>query len=418
MRLRAEIIAAGNELLSGATTNTNAREISAALRSIGVSVVRHTVAGDDPRDLRQAISAARERADVIVTTGGLGPTYDDLTRDILCEVFEQETEFHPEIAEEIRAFYANSIHTEMPENNLRMAYLPKGCAVFSNPVGTAPGCAFEACGTHVIMLPGPPYEMRTMLHGHAVAYLQGLSEGVTLTRDVMTFGLRESRIAELLHEVMTSAVNPTLAPYAKPSEVCLRATAQAATLAEAESLLEPMTAQITALLGDAVYGTDVSGLPEACFRLLNERGLTFTAAESCTGGLVAAKITDFPGSSAVFRGGVVSYWSEVKQDVLGVPGEIIETYGAVSEECARAMAEGVRALTGADIAVSVTGVAGPDADERGNPVGLIYIALSAKDGTWCRKTENGSRRRDLLRELAVNHAYDMIRRYLTDLPIA
>ena len=417
MSLTAEIIAVGNELLCGSTTNTNAREISAALSAIGVSVVCHTSVGDDPRALRAALAAARERARVIITTGGLGPTYDDLTKEIVCEAFEQTMEFHPEIAEEIRAFYTRSIHTEMPENNLRLAELPAGCAVFSNPVGTAPGCAFEHAGTHVILLPGPPYEMRTMLHGHAIPYLQGLSGEVTVTHNLMTFGIRESRIDELLGARMASMTNPTLAPYAKPSEVCLRAAARAATAAEAEALLAPVLEEVRAELGSAVYGMDVSGLPEACFRLLKEQGLTFAAAESCTGGQIAERITDFPGSSAVFRGGVVSYWTEMKRDVLHVPQEILTTHGAVSEPCARAMAEGVRALTGADIALAVTGVAGPDPDERGNEVGLVFIALAAKDGTWCRKTEQGNRRRDLIREHSVNHAYDMLRRYLTGLPV-
>ena len=415
--MTAEIIAVGSELLSGAVTNTNAREISEALNGLGISVIFHTTVGDDPCALRAAVTAAWERAEILITTGGLGPTFDDVTRDIVCEVFDQKMEFHADVAEGIRRFYETSIHTAMPENNLRMAYLPKGCTVFSNPVGTAPGCGFAAGGVHVLMLPGPPFEMRTMLHGHAVPYLRALSDEVTVSHDLMTFGIRESRIDELLRAHIPAMPGLTLAPYAKPSEVCVRACVRAATAEAGERFLAPVLQQVRNLLGDAVYGMDVSGLPEQCFRLLKAQGLTFATAESCTGGQIADRITDFPGSSAVFRGGVVSYWSEVKRDVLGVPWEIIETHGAVSEACARAMAEGARALTGADLAVSVTGVAGPDPDERGNPVGLVFIALSAKDGTWCRKTENGDRRRDLIREISVNHAYDMIRRYLTGLPI-
>lgn len=413
----AEIIAVGTELLSGSIVNTNAREISQALAAIGIETAFHTVVGDDPQHLREAIAIARKRADILITTGGLGPTYDDVTKDILCEEFGRALEFHSEVAESIRAFYANSLHTPMPENNLRLAQLPVGSVIFSNPVGTAPGCGFEEGGVHVLMLPGPPYEMRTMLLGHAIPYLRRLSSEVTVSHDLMTFGIRESRIDELLHEKMAAMTNPTLAPYAKPSEVCLRATAHAATEGEAEALLAPVLAQVRAVLGDHVYGTDVSGLPETCFRLLKTRGLTFATAESCTGGQVAERITAFPGSSAVYRGGVVSYWSEVKRDALRVPWSIIQEYGAVSEPCARAMAEGARALTGADLAVSVTGVAGPDSDERGNPVGLVFIALATPEGTFCRRTENGNRRRDLIREVSVNHAYDMMRRYLTGLPI-
>ena len=414
----AEIIAVGNELLFGSTTNTNAREISQALNTAGIAAAFHTVVGDDPAQLRAAVAIARTRADILITTGGLGPTYDDVTKDILCEVFGRELEFHEEVAQEIRGFYETSFHTPMPENNLRLARLPVGCTVFPNAVGTAPGCAFEEGGLHVLMLPGPPYEMRTMLHGHALPYLRALSTGVTVSHDIMTFGIRESRIDELLHDRMAAMANPSLAPYAKPSEVCLRATARAASAEDAEARLAPVIAHVREILGDHVYGCDVSGLPEACFHLLKEKGLTFATAESCTGGQVAARITAFPGSSSVYRGGVVSYWSEVKRDALGVPWTLIEEHGAVSDPCARAMAEGARKLTGADLAVSVTGVAGPDSDERGNPVGLVFIALATPEGTFCRRTENGSRRRCLIQEVSVNHAYDMIRRYLTGLPVA
>ena len=416
--MTAEILAVGSELLSGSITNTNAREISRALSAIGIAAAFHTVVGDDPAQLRAAVAIARTRADILITTGGLGPTYDDVTKDILCEVFGRELEFHEEVAQEIRTFYETSLHTPMPENNLRLARLPVGCTVFPNAVGTAPGCAFEEGGLHVLMLPGPPYEMRTMLHGHALPYLRALSTGVTVSHDIMTFGIRESRIDELLHDRMAAMANPSLAPYAKPSEVCLRATARAATEEEAEALLSPVMTHVREILGDHVYGCDVSGLPEVCFHLLKEKGLTFATAESCTGGQVAGRITAFPGSSSVYRGGVVSYWSEVKRDALGVPWSLIEEHGAVSDPCARAMAQGVRKLTGADLAVSVTGVAGPDRDERGNPVGLVFIALDTPEGTFCRRTENGSLRRCLIQEAAVNHAYDMMRRYLTGLPVA
>ena len=416
--MTAEILAVGSELLAGSITNTNAREISRALSAIGIAAAFRTVVGDDPAQLRAAVAIARTRADILITTGGLGPTYDDVTKDILCEVFGREPEFHEEVAQGIRGFYETSLHTPMPENNLRLAHLPAGCTVFPNAVGTAPGCAFEEEGLHVLMLPGPPYEMHTMLHGHALPYLRALSTGVTVSHDIMTFGIRESRIDELLHDRMAAMANPSLAPYAKPSEVCLRATARAASAEDAEALLAPVIAHVREILGDHVYGCDVSGLPEACFHLLKEKGLTFATAESCTGGQVAARITAFPGSSSVYRGGVVSYWSEVKRDALGVPWTLIEEHGAVSDPCARAMAEGARKLTGADLAVSVTGVAGPDSDERGNPVGLVFIALATPEGTFCRRTENGSRRRCLIQEVSVNHAYDMIRRYLTGLPVA
>ena len=413
----AEIIAVGTELLLGNIANTNAQTLSQALSALGINVYYHTVVGDNPQRLAAALSVARSRADIILTTGGLGPTYDDMTKETICAVFGKELEFHDDIAQLIRRFYENSLHVPMPDNNLRQAQLPVGCTVFHNHVGTAPGCAFEADGTHVLMLPGPPHELETMLRREAIPYLRSLSQEVIVSHDIMTFGMGESSVDALLRQKMQRMENPSLATYAKPSEVRLRATAKAATQEEAEAMLTPVIADVRAALGDLVYGVDVSSLEEVCFRLLKERGLTFATAESCTGGRVAERITALSGASAVYRGGVVSYWSEVKRDVLGVPWEIIVEYGAVSDPCARAMAQGSRAVTGADLGVSVTGVAGPDSDERGNPVGRVFIALATPSGTYCRHIEAGRRRRDRIQIIASHHAFDLIRRYLTDLPI-
>ena len=413
----AEIIAVGTELLLGNIANTNAQTLSQALSALGINVYYHTVVGDNPQRLAAALSIARSRADIILTTGGLGPTYDDMTKETICAVFGKQLEFHDDIAQLIRRFYENSLHVPMPDNNLRQAQLPVGCTVFHNHVGTAPGCAFEADGTHVLMLPGPPHELETMLRREAIPYLRSLSQEVIVSHDIMTFGMGESSVDALLRQKMQRMENPSLATYAKPSEVRLRATAKAATLEEAEAMLTPVIADVRTALGDLVYGVDVSSLEEVCFRLLKERRLTFATAESCTGGRVAERITALSGASAVYRGGVVSYWSEVKRDVLGVPWEIIEQRGAVSEPCARAMAEGARAITGADLGVSVTGVAGPDSDERGNPVGRVFIALATPSGTYCRHIEAGRRRRDRIQIIVSHHAFDLIRRYLTDLPI-
>ena len=413
----AEIIAVGTELLLGNIANTNAQELSEALAGLGINVFWHTVVGDNPRRLKEALDIARKRADVIITTGGLGPTYDDLTKQTICEAFGQKLVLHQDILEDIRVFFEKNVHMKMPENNVQQAELPEGCTVFDNPVGTAPGCAFEAGGVHVLMLPGPPFEMRTMLHRHVVPYLRSISGEVILSHDIMTFGLGESPMEELLREKMSHMENPSLATYAKPSEVRLRATAKAESAEAAEAMLAPVVAEMTAFLGDVVYGVDVSGLEEVCFRLLKEQGLTLATAESCTGGRVAERMTAMPGVSAVYRGGVVSYWSSVKADVLGVPPEILDAHGAVSEPCARAMAEGARRITGADIAVSVTGAAGPDPDERGVPVGIVYIGLATPKGTFCRRCDFGKRRRDRIQDLASNHAFDVVRRYLTGLPV-
>ena len=413
----AEIIAVGTEILLGNIANTNAQEISEMLSALGINVFWHTVVGDNPARLREALDIARRRADILITTGGLGPTYDDLTKQTICEAFGRRLVLHEDILEEIRSFYESALHVPMPENNTQQAELPEGCVIFDNPVGTAPGCAFEADGVHVLMLPGPPHEMRTMLRRCAVPYLRTLSSEVIVSHDIMTFGMGESSVDQLLHERMRRMENPSLATYAKPVEVRLRATAKAASAEGAEVMLAPVVAEVRAALGDYVYGVDVKGLEEVCFHLLKERGLTLATAESCTGGRVAERITALPGVSSVYRGGVVSYWTSVKAAVLGVPQEILDQYGAVSEPTARAMAEGARQITGADIAVSVTGVAGPDRDERDNPVGLVYIGLAAPDGTFCRRIEAGNRRREQIQRLAANHALDVVRRYLTGLPI-
>ncbi len=413
----AEIIAVGTELLLGNIANTNAQVLSQSLSTLGVNVFWHTVVGDNPERLKEALDAARRRADIIITTGGLGPTYDDLTKQTICGAFGKPLILHRDILEDIRTFYESALHVPMPENNTQQAELPEGCTVFDNPVGTAPGCAFESGGVHVLMLPGPPHEMETMLRRHVEPYLRKLSCEVIVSHDIMTFGMGESSVDQLLHQRMSHMENPTLATYAKPYEVRLRATAKAADEAAAEAMLAPVVEEVRQILGDVVYGVDVSGLPEACLGLLKEKGMTFATAESCTGGRVAERITALPGASAVYRGGVVSYWTSVKGAVLGVPQEILDRYGPVSEPCARAMAEGARRITGADIAVSVTGAAGPDPDERGVPVGVVYIGLAVPEGTFCRKMDSGRRRRDRIQGVASNHAFDVIRRYLTGLPI-
>lgn len=413
----AEIIAVGTELLLGNIANTNAQMLSQSLSGLGVNVFWHTVVGDNPLRLREALETARRRADILLTIGGLGPTYDDLTKQTICEVFGQKLVLHSDIAEDIRAFYESALHVPMPKNNLQQAELPQGCTVFDNPVGTAPGCAFEAEGIHVLMLPGPPFECETMLRRHVEPYLRALSKEVIVSHDIMVFGMGESSVDQLLHDKMTHMENPTLATYAKPAEVRLRATAKADSSEMAQAMLEPVVADVKAALGDVAYGVDVSSLEEVCKQLLLEKGLSLATAESCTGGTIAQRLTALPGVSAVYRGGVVSYWTSVKADVLGVPQAILAEYGAVSEPTARAMAEGVCRITGAEIGVSVTGVAGPDSDERGNPVGLVYLGLHTPDGTFCRRLDLGQRRRDRIRNVSANTALDIVRRYLAGLPL-
>ena len=414
----AELIAVGTELLLGNIANTDAQMLSQGLSALGINVYYHTVVGDNPQRLKAAVEIAKSRADIIITTGGLGPTYDDLTKQTICAAFGRELELHQDILDTIRSWFETKMGRKMTENNVQQAMLPVNCTVFDNPVGTAPGCAFEEGGVHVLMLPGPPFECRYLFEHRALPYLEKLMDGVIVSHEIRIFGMGESAVEQALHEPMTQLANPTLAPYAKTNECMVRATAKAATREEAEAMLLPLVEQVKELLGDVVYGVDVESLEEVVSALLRERGLTLSAAESCTGGLIAKRMTDLPGASKVFRGGVVSYTNGVKAGVLGVPEALLEEHGAVSEPVARAMAEGCRRVCGSDLAVSVTGVAGPDRDDRGNEVGTVYIALAAPEGAICKKLSCGrGRGRDRVRTSAAQSAFDLVRRYLLGLPL-
>ena len=411
-----EILSVGTELLLGGIVNSDAQALSRELTGLGLNVLYHSVVGDNPGRLRAAVELAKSRADVIVTTGGLGPTCDDLTKQTLAGCFGKKLVYHPECAEGIRCFF-HQMGKEMTDNNLQQAYLPEGCHVLDNAWGTAPGCAFEADGAYVVMLPGPPRECLPMFRERAMPWLARLSEGVIRSRTLRVFGLGESAVEAMLRDRMNELANPTLAPYAKEGEVELRITAKADTGAAANGLIAPVEAEVRAILGDLVYGADVSGLEQVVLDGLRARGLTLGTAESCTGGLIVKRLTDVSGASAVFKGGVVSYTNEVKAGVLGVSRALLDEKGAVCAEVAKEMAQGARKVLGCDAAVSVTGVAGPDPDDRGNPVGLVFTALATPDGVWVKELNLASQsaRRDRTRNLAANHALDMVRRWLAGL---
>lgn len=412
----AELIAVGTELLLGNIVNTDAQMISQGLSALGINVYYHTVVGDNPQRLHDAVELARTRADIIITTGGLGPTCDDLTKNVLADCFGKRLAYDKDSAQRIRDYFGR-LHRdrEMTENNLQQAWLPEGCTIFQNDWGTAPGCAFEVDGVHVLMLPGPPSECEAMFRYRAIPYLENLSDGVILSRTLRIFGLGESGVEEKLRDKMNSMRNPTLAPYAKTGEVELRITAKSITESAAMALISPVEKELRAMFGPLIYGADVSGLEEVVLYHLRQRRMSLGTAESCTGGLAAKRFTDIPGASAVFKGAVVSYTNEVKETMLGVPGDLLRERGAVCSEVAVAMAEGVRKALRCDLALSFTGVAGPDMDERENPVGLVYVALATPDGPRVRELNLGAGR-ERIRTTAVSHGFDMARRYLTDLP--
>jgi len=417
MTYTAEIIGVGTELLLGSTVNTDAQDVSLLLSKLGINVYFHTVVGDNPARLKQAVEVAKSRADIIITTGGLGPTFDDLTKQTLADAFGKKLVFNTQVAEQIREFFTKRIPSmAMPESNLKQAELPEGCVIFDNGVGTAPGCAFEAEGKHILMLPGPPRECRAMLNDCVEPYLKKLSESEIHSHNIHIFGLGESAVEEKLRHLMQTLQNPTLAPYAKDGEVMLRLTAKAATRAKAESLMSPVLTKVQEALGDIIYGTDTGSLENTVYALLQERGLTLSAAESCTGGLFSKRLTDVPGISKVFVGSVVAYNEHAKTSLLGVSPDLIREKHAVSREVALAMANGARVKFGTDIGIGITGIAGPDSDDSGQAPGTAFIALATADSSYCR-TPQLFYDRERIRISGASHALDMIRRLLTNLPL-
>ena len=409
-----EIISVGTELLLGHVTNTDARDVSEQLSRIGINVRYHTVVGDNPQRLTDCVEIARNRADIIITTGGLGPTCDDLTKQILAKSFGLALVMNK--AEEEGLYDYIKYSRNFTPNNYSQAMLPEGCTVFHNNCGTAPGCAFEKDGTLVIMLPGPPKECNAMFAESALPYLKKYSGGQIVSHSVRVFGMGESAVDQIFRDEMNAMTNPTMAPYAKECDCLVQITAKADTEAEAEAMCAPVIEHVKERLGEFVYGTDVECIEESVIGLLREKGLTFAAAESCTGGLIAKRMTDVPGASAVFRGGVVVYTNEVKM-FLGVKPETLEKYTAVSRETAAELAENVREKLGSDYGLSVTGVAGPDSDGV-HPVGTMFVGLATKDGTYVRSLRLGGRSdRSRIRTIAANHAFDMLRRYILGLPV-
>ena len=410
-----EIISVGTELLLGHVTNTDARDVSEMLSKIGLNVLYHTVVGDNPARLADCVKIARGRADIIITTGGLGPTCDDLTKQILAAEFGLEL---VENTSEMNSLYDYiNIGHKLTDNNFRQALLPEGCTVFHNTAGTAPGCAFEKDGKVVVMLPGPPKECRIMLEASAIPYLKRLSDEKIVSHTVCIFGMGESTVDSLFADEMNAMSNPSMAPYAKECDCLLKVTAKAHSEEEAENMLRPLMTQIEDKLGDLVYGVDVDCIEQSVLKLLREKNMSFSAAESCTGGDVARRFTDMPGASSFFLGGVVTYTNGAKAKLLGIDRDMIEDKGAVSYEVAKEMAENVRRIIGTDIGVGVTGLAGPDGDGV-HEVGTVFVSMATAEQTWVNELHLGAyRTRSFIRRMAGNHVYDMMRRYLSGLKV-
>lgn len=405
-----ELISVGTEILLGDILNTDAQYLSIELAKLGISVIHQSTVGDNRERLLAQLDEAAKRSNIIILSGGLGPTPDDLTKEVCCEFFGKEMFLHEPTVEKIKKYFSSK-GIEMAQNNLKQAMLPKDCVIFPNDNGTAPGMAIEKDGVHILVLPGPPRELKPMFQNCAVPYLMQFSDRIIVSHNIRTFGIGESSMAERVNDLF-DAQNPTVAPYAKDGEALLRVTAMAKTKEDAESLCEPIIEEIKKRLDAYVYGVDYNCIEEAVVAMLKEHHLKVATAESCTGGLIAKRITDVPGASEVFECGIISYANEIKHKVLGVSEDDLNKYGAVSEPVAKQMAQGALKVSGADIAVSVTGIAGPDSDSTGKPVGLVYIGLADKENVWVREIRTSRRDRSYNRYVSASNALNMIRLYI------
>lgn len=405
-----ELISVGTEILLGDILNTDAQFLSIELAKLGISVIHQSTVGDNRERLLAQLKEAADRSDIIILSGGLGPTPDDLTKEVCCEFFGKKMFLHEPTVEKIKTYFSTK-GMEMAQNNLKQAMLPKDCVIFPNDNGTAPGMAIEKDGVHILVLPGPPRELKPMFRNCAVPYLMQFSDRIIVSHNIRTFGIGESLMAERVNDLF-DAENPTVAPYAKDGEALLRVTAMARTKEEAENLCKPVINEIKYRLDGFVYGVDYTCIEEAVIEKLKEKHMKVATAESCTGGLIAKRITDVPGASEVFDCGIISYANEIKHRVLGVSEDDLKKYGAVSEPVARQMAQGALKVSGADIAVSVTGIAGPDSDSTNKPVGLVYIGLADRDNVWVRELRTSRKDRSYNRYVSASNALNMIRLYI------
>ncbi len=401
----AEIVAVGTELLMGQVLNTDAQYIARRLSELGVTLHRQVVVGDNPARIREAIHTAIGRADVVITTGGLGPTADDITKETCAEALGLPMERSPEAEKQVRGWFERNNYP-MTENNLRQADFAKGALILENHNGTAPACIVEKDGKAVINLPGPPRELMPLFAESVAPYLARRSGAVIVSRYMRVFGMGESAVESRLHDMMENSLNPTVAPYCSTGEVQLRLTVRVAHESEAAALLDPAEREIRARLGNVVYAvTDDPeySMEQALVKALCAAKKTMVTAESCTGGMIASKIVNVSGASDVFLEGCVTYSNAAKMRTLGVKAETLEKFDAVSRETALEMAEGARRRADADYAVSVTGLAGPGGGTPEKPVGTVWLGLATREGVQARLLQlHGNRER--IRTLAALNA--------------
>lgn len=407
--MKCEILCVGTELLLGDTLNTNTQYLSKELSYLGIGVFHQSVVGDNPQRVKEALKIAFDRADMVITTGGLGPTKDDLTKEVCAEFFNKKLVLNEEALERLKERFVKRGVIELSESNIKQAYLPERCIPLQNNNGTAPGCIINE-NKILIMLPGPPREVEPMFKNDVIPFLKTLSENIFVSKVLRVYGIGESAAADKITHLLDN-VNPTVAPYAKENEVVFRITANCKSESEAEGLIRPVEDEIKGILGDYIYGEGEKTLDFVVGDLIVSKNLTIATAESCTGGLLSGALINYPGISSSFLEGAVTYSNEAKINRLGIKKETLDKFGAVSEEVAREMAEGIAEASGANIGVSTTGIAGPGGGTEDKPVGLVYIGIYYDNETFVKKL-NLSGSREKIRNRSVMEALDMIRRCL------
>lgn len=384
--MKTAILSVGTEILFGQIVNTNTVYLSQQLNMLGFDVMYHYTVGDNPKRVEEMIDLAFQDCDLILTTGGLGPTQDDLTKEVACKALDDTLVMMDDVLEEITKYF-NTLGREMTENNKKQAIMPSRATVFHNDAGTAPGFALEKDGKYIICMPGPPREMKRMFQKSVVPFLQSMIDGALYYRQIRFFGIGESMLETQLLDLIDNQTDPTLATYAKEGECSLRIASKRATEEEAEHAVDEMLEKVKERVGHYIYSCDDEELAQVVADRLMEQGLTLSSAESCTGGMFASTMTDIPGISQCFDRGLVTYSNQAKMEELGVSAGTLEKFGAVSEETALEMVEGLKRVSGSDVCISVTGIAGPGGGSEEKPVGLVYIGFSYGDKKICKKVQ-------------------------------
>ncbi|CEN80825.1 competence damage-inducible protein A [[Clostridium] sordellii] len=405
--MKAEIITVGTEILLGDIVNTNSQFLAKELASLGLDVYYQSTVGDNESRLMDTLNESLDRSDIIITTGGLGPTNDDITKEVAAKCFNQELVFYNNIWKDIKQYF-EKIGVEPTENNKKQAYFPKDCIILNNSNGTAPGAILKKENKMIIVLPGPPKEMIPMFNNELKKHLENLTDYKLISRTLRFCGIGESELEDKLSDIINNQTNPTIAPYAKEGEVTLRITAKSYTKDDADNLIDEVENKIKTLVGKYLYGYGETTLEETVAKLLVEKNLTIAVSESCTGGMVSSTLIDYPGISQVFMEGCVTYSNEAKMSRLGVKKETLDNFGAVSTETAIEMAKGVAMNLKTNVGLSTTGIAGPGGGTTEKPVGLVYIGLYINGKTKVKKL-NLAGSREKIRVKATKEALNFLR---------